>query len=135
MPFHFVWTALVTMISVFIYAWMGMRVARARMTYDIKVPATTGNPDFERIFRVQANTGEQLLQFLPGLWLFAIWFGDLWAAAIGVFWPIGRIIYAIGYSKAAEKRGPGAMITMLANAILAIGAVVGIVLRFVHLPV
>lgn len=129
MPFAFPWTALVTMIAVFVFFWTGIQVARARAKYGIKAPAISGNPDFERVFRVQANTGEQLLQFLPSLWLFAVWFGDLWAAAIGVVWPIGRIIYAITYSKAAEKRGPGFGLTVLPTLILAIGAVVGIMMR------
>jgi glutathione S-transferase len=129
MPFAFPWTALVTMAAVFVFFWTGMLVARARAKHGVQAPATTGNPDFERVFRVQANTAEQLLIFLPSLWLFAVWFGDLWAAAIGVIWPIGRILYAVAYSKAAEKRGPGFGLTALPTMVLAIGAVVGIMMR------
>jgi glutathione S-transferase len=129
-PFSFPWTALVTLLAVIIYAWTGIRVARARVKYDVKAPATTGNPDFERVYRVQANTGEQIVQFLPCLWLFAASFGDLWAAAIGIVWPIGRVVYAIGYSKAAERRGPGFGLTVLPTVVLAIGAIVGIMQRF-----
>jgi glutathione S-transferase len=130
-PYSYPLTALVTLIAVIIYAWTGTLVARARVKYDIKAPAIAGNPDFERVFRVQANTGEQLLQFLPCLWLFAASFGDLWAAAIGVIWPIGRIVYAVGYIKAAEKRGPGFGLSVLPTVILAAGALVGIIRRFV----
>ena len=126
----FPWTGLVTMIAVFVYGWTGIRVARARIRFSVEAPATAGSPDFERVFRVQANTAEQLLQFLPSLWLFAIYHGDLWAAGIGAIWPVGRIIYAITYSRAAEKRGPGFGLTVLPTAILAIGAVIGIMQRF-----
>ena len=129
MPYAFPWTSLVTLIALVIYGWTGTRVARARAKYDVKAPATTGHPDFERTFRVQANTGEQIVQFLPCLWLFAASFGDLWAAAIGIIWPIGRIVYAIGYSKAAEKRSLGFGLTMFPTIALAIGALVGILQR------
>ena len=131
MPYAFPWTGLVTLAAVVVYGWTGVRVAQARVRYDVKAPATTGNPDFERVFRVQANTGEQIIQFLPCLWLFAASFGDLWAAAIGVIWPIGRIVYILSYTKAAEKRGPGFGLTMLPTLFLAIGAIVGIVQRLI----
>ena len=131
MPFAFPWTSLVTLAAVVIYGWTGVRVAQARIRYDVKAPATTGNPDFERVFRVQANSGEQIIQFLPCLWLFAAFFGDLWAAAVGVIWPIGRVIYILSYTKAAEKRGPGFGLTMLPTFILAIGAIIGIVQRLI----
>ena len=129
MPFAFPWTALVTMIAIFVYFWTGILVARARQRYNVKAPAITGNADFERVFRVQANTVEQMLQFLPCLWLFAVWLGDLWAAGIGAFWPVGRVVYAISYSKAAEKRALGFFLTVLPTMILALGAVVGILKR------
>ena len=129
MPFAFPWTALVTMIAIFVYFWTGILVARARQRYNVKAPAITGNADFERVFRVQANTVEQMLQFLPCLWLFAVWLGDLWAAAIGAFWPVGRVVYAISYSKAAEKRALGFFLTVLPTMILALGAIVGILKR------
>jgi len=129
MAFSFPWTGLVTLAAVIIYGWTGIRVARARARYKIAPPAVTGDPNFERTFRVQANTGEQIVQFLPCLWLFAMSFGDLWAAAIGVVWPIGRILYVVGYSRAAEKRGPGFFLTVLPTLALAIGAIFGIAQR------
>ena len=129
MAYSFPWTGLVTLAAVVIYGWTGIRVARARARYKIAPPAVTGDPNFERTFRIQANTGEQIVQFLPCLWLFAMSFGDLWAAAIGVVWPIGRILYVLGYSRAAEKRGPGFLLTVLPTLALAIGAIFGIAQR------
>ncbi len=83
----------------------------------------TGNPDFERDYRIQMNTLEWLPTFLVSLWLFAIsWGSDRIAAAIGAIWIIGRILYLTGYSRAAEARGPGFGIQALATGVLLFGA-------------
>ena len=74
--FHF--TALVTCLSILLYSFTGIRVAKARATFGIKAPAITGNPDFERVFRVQMNTLEWMPIYLPALWLFAIYIGRDW---------------------------------------------------------
>jgi glutathione S-transferase len=103
--YHF--TALVTCLALLAYFLISFQVGKARGTYGIKAPATTGNPDFERIFRVQMNTLEWMPVFLPALWLFAIYVGDAIAAALGVVWIFGRLVYFTGYAKAANKRGPG----------------------------
>ena len=54
-------------LQVFVFAFS---VGKARVTYEIDAPATSGSADFERIFRVHQNTIEQLVIFLPGLWMF-----------------------------------------------------------------
>jgi hypothetical protein len=86
--FHF--TALVTLLAILFYFFTTIQVAKARATFGIKVPATSGNPDFERVFRVQMNTLEWLPIFLPSLWLFAIYISDPIAAVLGLVldrWP------------------------------------------------
>ena len=88
-------TALVTCLAILAYFLISFRVAKARETYGIKAPAVSGNPDFERIYRVQMNTLEWMPVFLPALWLFAIYVSDAIAAALGVVWIIGRILYMI----------------------------------------
>jgi glutathione S-transferase len=125
-------TALVTLLAVLFYFFTSARVGRIRMTLGIKAPATTGHPDFERAFRVQMNTLEAMPAFLPSLWLFAIYINDTIAALIGAVWIIGRIIYFIGYAKAAEKRGPGFGIQALAMIALWVGALGAVVWRLVH---
>ena len=65
-------TALVTCLALMVYFLTAARVSKARATFGIKAPAIAGNPDFERVFRVQMNTLEWLPIFLPVLWLFAI---------------------------------------------------------------
>ena len=126
------YTALVTMLAVAFYFFTSTKVARARYKYGVKLPAISGNPDFERVFRVQMNTLEWLPIFLPSLWLFAIYIGDGIAGAIGAVWVIGRILYVLGYAKAVEKRGPGFAIQALATLALLLGALGAIVWRIVH---
>ena len=125
-------TALVTLFAVLFYFYTGIHVARARARYGVKAPAMFGQPDFERAFRVQMNTLEWMPIFLPSLWLFAIYVSDAIAAGIGAVWIVGRIVYLIGYSKAAEKRGPGFAIQALAAIALWVGALGAVVWRAVH---
>jgi len=125
-------TALVTCLAILFYFLTSVQVAKARGTFGIKAPAISGNPDFERVFRVQMNTLEWLPIFLPALWLFAIYISDAIAAALGVVWIAGRILYLTGYSKAANKRGRGFGIQAGAALLLWLGAVGAIAWRLVH---
>ena len=125
-------TALVTCLAVLLYFLTSVRVARARADFGIKAPAISGNPDFERIFRVQMNTLEWLPIFLPSLWLFAIYISDWIAALIGLFWIVGRIVYMIGYTKSVPQRGPGFGIQASAAIVLWFGATGMILWRMVH---
>lgn len=88
----------------------------------------TGNPDFERVLRVQQNTLEQMILFLPSLWLFSQFISPIWGAAIGAVWIIGRILFAWGYYQAAEKRAAGFGISTLATLALLGGSLTGIIM-------
>jgi len=116
------WVTIVTLMALLAYIWMGVRVGGARKKSGIAAPAMTGDPELERHIRVQANTLEWLPIFLPSLWLFALYWGDMIAAWLGVVWIVGRVLYALGYAKAADKRELGFMIQMAATAILLFGA-------------
>src|SRR5438270_8620156 len=119
-------------------------MARNRRQFDAVSPARLRHPrtgeeveqdrkqGHERVFRVQMNTLEWLPIFLPSLWLFAIYVGDQVAAAIGLLWIVGRIVYMIGYTQATERRSPGFFIQALACAILLFGAFGTIAWRLVH---
>jgi len=115
-------TAIVTLLALLAYVWMGVRVGGARRTSGIAAPAMSGDPMLERYLRVQGNTLEWLPIFLGSLWLFAHYWGDLPAAVLGLVWIVGRILYALGYSAAAEKRELGFMVQMIATAVLLFGA-------------
>ena len=124
-------TALVTLLAILFFFFTCMNVSRSRGRTGVKVPAVSGHPDFERAFRIQMNTLEWMPIFLPSLWLFAIYISDTIAAAIGAVWIIGRIVYFIGYSKEAAKRGPGFAIQGIAAIALWAGAMGAVVLRLV----
>ena len=128
--YHF--TALVTCLAIAFYFFLSTRVAAARIKSGVKAPAITGDPDFERVFRVHMNTLEWMPIFLPSLWLFAIYISDPVAAAIGLVWIGGRFLYMTGYSEAAAKRGRGFAIQASAAIILWLGALGAIVWRLLH---
>jgi glutathione S-transferase len=123
------YTAIVTLLAIALYFFLATRVAVARGKFNVALPATSGNPDFERVFRVHMNTLEWMPIFLPSLWLCAIYLNDAAAAALGLVWIGGRVLYFVGYSKAVEKRLPGFFIQSAACILLFIGAIVGIVLH------
>lgn len=127
MAHHF--PAIITLAALLLYFLTATAVMFARGKYRIKAPATSGNADFERVFRVQMNTQENLLLFLPALWLFSIYVSAYWSGIIGLVWLVARVYYALSYSRSAGARAPGYTIALLAFAVLAIGASVGIVLQ------
>jgi glutathione S-transferase len=128
----FLYPSLVTILSLLLYWGFVLMVGSARGKYKVPAPQTSGNPDFERVMRVQQNTAEQLLIFVPALWIFCTVLSATWGSAVGGIWILGRIVYAVGYSKAANKRGPGFAITALASLGLVLGSLVGIVLALIR---
>ena len=96
-----------------------------RQKHGVKAPATTGPPEFERANRVHQNTVEQLVLFLPLLWLALYVLGDAIAALIGAVWIVGRIVYANAYSRDAAARQPGMAITTVSTAALLLASAVG----------
>lgn len=121
------YVAIVTLLALMVYFWMGIGVAGARRKSGIAAPTMTGDPLLERAVRVQANTLEWLPIFLPSLWLFHLFWTPqdpvgLIAAAIGAVWIVGRILYALGYVKDPGKRELGFLIQTLAAAVLLFGA-------------
>ncbi|MBI3283363.1 MAG: MAPEG family protein [Burkholderiales bacterium] len=123
------WTSWITIAALAMYFWTAYAVAKARMRCQVRAPFVDGPPEFLRALRVQGNTVEQLIFFLPALWLCAFWSGDRLAAAGGAVWVLGRIWYALAYYRAAEKRGPGFTISLLAAVALLLGAIAGMSMR------
>jgi glutathione S-transferase len=120
---------IVTALAVLQFIVFGIKVGRARGQYGIMAPAVSGNEIFERHFRVQQNTIEQLLIFLPGLHLFSHYYSPLTASILGVVYLIGREIYAASYVKQPSKRSLGYALTFLPAAILLVGGLVGAVIQ------
>jgi glutathione S-transferase len=120
------YTAAATLLALLLYLVVTVAVGRARVKYGIKAPAVTGNEHFERAYRIQMNTLEQMALFLPALWLYATYVSDRGAAVGGLVWVVGRVIYALAYTRDPAARGPGAMITLLASVGLWLGGAYGV---------
>ena len=116
---------IVTALALLQFMVFGFKVAKARGRYGVAAPAVAGNQTFERYFRVQQNTLEQLIVFLPGLYLFSHYYNPLVAAALGVIYLIGREIYAVTYVKDPKKREAGYALTVLPMAVLILGGLFG----------
>jgi len=102
-----------------------VQCGRARGRLGVPAPAMTGHPEFERYVRVQYNTIEQLVIFLPALFAFGHFVSPVWGAALGGVFIVGRALFARGYWQDPAKRGPGFGLTLLANTLLLLGATVG----------
>jgi glutathione S-transferase len=121
--------AAVVLLAVLEYMVFGGLVGAARGRYKVAAPATVGHPQFERTFRVHYNTLEMMVAFIPAIWLFGLYTDPRWGAGLGVLFVVGRALYAVGYIRAPEKREVGAMMSFAAVAILAFGALFGVVRR------
>lgn len=123
------WVVLVAVLALLQFAAFGALVGRARGQYGVSAPATTGHPVFERYYRVQYNTLEQLVVFVPALFLSAAYgFGADWmSAAIGLVYLVGRQIYLRSYVRDPKTRGLGFVLTVLPGAILLLNAAAGAV--------
>ena len=120
MPF----VAIVTVLALLQFLWLAMQVASARGRYGVRAPATTGHETFERHFRIHLNTQEQLVQFLPTLWIFAVYISPLWAAALGVVFIIGREVYATSYIRDPKTRTLGFGLTAFPTAAMMVGILI-----------
>ena len=120
-------TVSVTLLTLFLYFFMGVAVSRARGRFGIQAPAVHGNEAFERILRAHANTTEQLVLFLPLLWISAVLVGDLFAGVVGIIWPVARLAYALGYYRNGTRRVPGFVAGTLVNVVLFAGSVFGLI--------
>lgn len=107
------------------YLYIAFRVGSARGKYDVPAPAITGHPTFERLYRVQMNTLEQLIVFVPSIFLFATYVNAPVAAGLGVIFIVGRAVYLRSYVQDPGKRGTGFLITYVANIVLLVGTVIG----------
>lgn len=126
---NYVWTAWSTLAVLTMYTWIFFNVGRARGTFNIQAPVMEGPVPFVSVLRVHANTVEQMVLFLPALWLCAVMRSDGVAAIGAVVWIAGRILYALGYYRDPAKRGPGFGISLLATAGL-MAATTGALLGF-----
>lgn len=131
-------TALITILALVFYIWTGISVARARSKHGVKAPTMTGPTEFECAVRVQANTLEWLVVFVPALWLATAYFSPSMSIVylswlppvLGLIWIVGRWIYMSGYMRAPDQRSTGFLIAGIAIVALLICAIIGIVMTW-----
>ncbi len=111
---HLLWPALATLGTSLLLFITAALVGRARVRYGIQAPATHGHEMFDRAYRVQMNTLENVVLFLPALWLAATFFNSAVATVLAAVWLIGRTWYAAAYLKNPAKRGGGFLLAFLA---------------------
>jgi glutathione S-transferase len=119
--------AIDTLLAVLITFLASGRVSQMRMKHSIHAPATVGHPEFERAFRAHLNTVENLILYIPLLWMAAFFYGGQIPFWVGLVWIVGRVLYIIGYATDdTRRRGPGALLSYLSLAGLAVLAVLGL---------
>lgn len=118
---------LIVLLALLQYVWFTARVGLGRGKYKINAPACEGDPDFECLFRVQQNTMEQLIVMIPATYAFTAYMSARWAWVPGAVFIIGRFLYSAEYLKDPKTRTPGMVLTMLANVVLVLGALFGVI--------
>jgi uncharacterized membrane protein YecN with MAPEG domain len=118
---------LVMLLALLEFLLFGFAVGHARDRYKVPAPATVGHEVFERYYRVQMNTLEQLVVFLPSIWLFGHYINAWAAAALGALFIIGRALYFRGYVQAPQSRHAGFVLSAIPNVTLLIGALIGVI--------
>ena len=122
-------TVIVTFLALGQFVLFGVQVGSLRGKHGIKAPATTGHDEFERMHRVHQNTMEQLVVFLPALWIHAYYANPLWGGVVGLVYIVGRFIYKSAYLKDPASRGLGFTMSFVPSAVLLIWALVAAVLK------
>jgi uncharacterized MAPEG superfamily protein len=118
--------ALATCLAMLVYVWTIFLCGRARGAYGVKAPAVSGHPEFEKRFRAQQNTLEQLMLFLPSLWVFSLAVSPFCGGIIGLGFVVGRILYVAGYIRDPASREVGFVIGAVAVVILLLGGLAGV---------
>ena len=127
---HF--ATLLILLSLLQYLAFITRTGLARGKFGIQAPAMTGNEHWERILRVQQNTAEQLHVFIPAVASFAHFTHSTWVLVPGSLYITGRQYYSMTYVRNPAKRAPGMVMTFVANVILVIGALIGVMIEMMN---
>jgi len=120
---------LIVLLALLQYVWFTMRVGITRGKFKVDAPACKGDETWERLFRVQQNTMEQLLIMIPATFAFAYYLSGLWALVVGAIFIIGRFLYSAEYLKDPKSRAPGMTVTLLSNVVLVLGALIGLLMK------
>lgn len=122
---------IVTCLALMQYFLFGLQVGQMRGKHGVRAPAMSGHPEFERAFRVHENTLEQLIVFVPALWMYGYFVNPLWGAGLGLLFIVSRFVYRAAYMKDPAKRGPGFTLGFVANVVMILWVLVVAVLGLV----
>lgn len=117
---------LIVMLALLEYFYFTIRVGAFRARYQIDAPSCTGNDTFEKAFRVQQNTLEQLIIFIPGTYAFAYLVSTKWIWIPAALFIVGRLVYSRDYMGKPDQRAPGMIMTLLANVTLVVGTLIAL---------
>ena len=117
---------LIVLLALLQYVFFTARVGLARGKYNVNAPACDGDESWNRLFRIQQNTMEQLIIFIPATYAFAYYLSEAWVLLPGMAYLVGRFLYSAEYQKDPKTRTPGMSITLLANVVLVLGALFGL---------
>jgi glutathione S-transferase len=118
---------LIVLLALLQYVWFTARVGQGRGKYKIDAPACAGDEKFERLFRIQQNTMEQLVVFIPTTFAFAYYLSPVWVLVPGIAYLLGRFLYSSEYANDPKTRTPGMALTLVANVVLILGALFGLI--------
>lgn len=121
------YVTIVVMLALLQYMYFGILVGRARSAAQIDAPAVVGDDNFERHFRAHQNTLEQLMVFVPATLACGIFVDGLYVALVGLVFIVGRALYFGRYVNEPTKRGPGMLMTAVANLALILLAIISAV--------
>ena len=125
----YAWPGIVSSLALLVYYFTLFKAGMARGRFKVPAPSHDGPEEYLRYVRAHQNTLEHLALFLPGIWLFSFAVSPLWATAIGMLWPIGRLGYALGYYKSAEARSIGLLVSMPPIYIFVLGSLIGFTMQ------
>ena len=121
--------AIITILALLQFVFFGIKTGQMRAKHGVKAPDIIGDPEFMRMFRIHQNTMEQLVVFIPALWIFSHYFEPTWGAGIGLIYIASRFVYFLGYLKDAGDRGKGFGIGFATLMVLTVGSIVGAVMQ------
>lgn len=108
------------------YIYFVGRTGFSRGKFGIKPPNMTGHEVWERYLRVQLNTLEQLIVFVPALLAFAQFISPKWVCIPGAIFVFARQYYSYLYIKDPMSRTPAFALTFFTNIGLVVSSLVGI---------
>ena len=122
---------IIVMLALAEYIFFTVRVGASRGKLEVHAPACKGNETFERMFRVQQNTLEQLIIFIPATFAFAFYVSPVWVLVPGAIFLIGRFVYSMAYINEPDSRAPGMVMTLFANAALVLATLINLLTNMI----